>query len=79
METCDVATIVSNINNLIMHGITICDNAPSITHLLFADDTLLLLKANRENATYLRRHVLQVYEECSGQMINKDKLSFLKK
>lgn len=75
METCDVATIVSNINK----GITICDNAPSITHLLFADDTLLLLKANRENASYLRRHVLQVYEECSGQMINKDKSSFLKK
>ena len=79
METCDVATIVSNISNLIMQGITICDNAPSITHSLFADDALLLLKAiSRENATYLR-HVLQVYEECSGQMINKDKSSFLKK
>ncbi|XP_066395797.1 uncharacterized protein [Miscanthus floridulus] len=37
-----------------LHEITICANAPSITHLLFADDALLLLKANQENATYLQ-------------------------
>lgn len=55
-----------------LQGITICANAPSITHLLFADDALLFLKANQENATYLQ-YVLQVYEACSGQMINKDK------
>ena len=55
-----------------MEGVTICEDAPSITHLLFADDSLLLLKVNDGNANHLR-HVLQLYEECSGQVINKVK------
>lgn len=59
-----------------LQGISICENAPSITHLLFVDDSLLLLKVNDENANCLQ-HVLQLYEDCSGQMINKDKSSVL--
>jgi hypothetical protein len=59
-----------------MEGVTICANAPSITHLLFADDSLLLLKVNEGNANYLQ-HVLQLYEQCSGKIINKDKSSIL--
>jgi hypothetical protein len=43
---------------------------------LFADDSLLLLKANEENAAHLR-HVLQIYETCSGQKINKEKSSIV--
>ena len=57
-----------------LQGVTICDDAPSITHTLFVDDSLLLLKINEENAHYLR-HILQLYEERSGQAINKDKSS----
>ena len=59
-----------------LEGVTICENAPSITHLLFVDDSLLLLKVNDGNANHLR-HVLQLYDECSGQIINKDKSSIL--
>lgn len=59
-----------------IQGVTICENAPSINHLLFADDSLLLLKSNRENANHLK-YVLQLYEECSGQTINKEKSSIL--
>ena len=44
--------------------------------MLFADDSLLLLKVNDRNANYLQ-HVLQLYEECSGQKINMDKSSIL--
>lgn len=40
-------------------------NSSSITHLLFADDYLLLLKADGRNVDHLR-HVLQLYEVCSG-------------
>jgi len=59
-----------------IQGVSICVGAPSITHLLFADDSLLLLKANEENAAHLR-HVLQIYETCSGQKINKEKSSIV--
>jgi hypothetical protein len=44
-----------------LEGIIICEGAPSITHLLFADDSLLLLKVNDGNANHLR-HVLQLYD-----------------
>ncbi|XP_066382241.1 uncharacterized protein [Miscanthus floridulus] len=56
--------------------VSICDSAPSINHLLFADDSLLLLKVNQGNADHLK-YVLQLYEECSGQIINKEKSSVL--
>ncbi|WVZ75250.1 hypothetical protein U9M48_023324 [Paspalum notatum var. saurae] len=53
-------------------GIKICPGAPSVSHLLFADDSLILCRANGGDAQQLQS-LLQVYEECSGQMINKDK------
>lgn len=58
--------------NGVLKGVSISNNAPSITHLLFADDSLLLLKVNNESANHLQ-HVLQLYEEFSGKIINKDK------
>lgn len=59
-----------------LEGVTICQGALSVTHLLFAYDSLLLLKANDRNANHLQ-HVLQLYEDCSGQVINKEKSSVL--
>lgn len=55
-----------------LKGVKICEGAPSITHLLFADDSLLLMKADDDNVSHLQ-HILQMYEECSGQVINKEK------
>ena len=59
-----------------LQGVSICAKAPSITHLLFANDSLLLLKADERDANHLR-HVLQLYEACSRKMINKEKSSIL--
>ena len=50
--------------------------APSINHLLFADDSLLLLKADERSASHLQ-NILSLYEECSGQTINKEKSSVM--
>lgn len=59
-----------------LKGIQLCNSAPSLNHLLFADDSLVLMKAKRECATTLQ-HVLELYENCSGQTINFDKSSVL--
>jgi hypothetical protein len=59
-----------------LQEVSICATASSISHLLFADDSLLLLKVDEKNANHLQ-HVLQLYEACSGQMINKEKSSIL--
>ena len=54
----------------------VCPNAPSINHLLFADDSLLLLKVDEMSASHLQ-NILSLYEVCSGQIINKEKSSIM--
>jgi hypothetical protein len=46
-------------------GVSVCRNAPSVSHLLFADDSLILMKADMNNATFLQR-VLDTYCANSG-------------
>jgi hypothetical protein len=55
-------------------GVGVCRNAPSISHLLFADESLILMKANLSNATSLNQ-VLEQYCACSGQMVSEAKCS----
>lgn len=62
-------------NNMIQ-GIRICQGAPSVSHLLFADDSLILMKATEQNAMHLQQ-ILRLYEECSGQKINKEKSAIM--
>jgi len=57
-------------------GVQVCQGAPSIIHLLFADDSLLLFKIDHGSAEHLR-NILSLYEDCSGQTINKDKSSIM--
>lgn len=53
-----------------------CREAPSFNHLLFEDDSLILLKVNEESLHHLR-NILKLYEVCSGQTINVDKSSIM--
>jgi hypothetical protein len=59
-----------------LQGVRICNGAPSINHLLFADDSLVLIKATKDSARTLQ-NILQLYEVCSGQTINFDKSSVM--
>ena len=54
--------------------VKICSRAPSISHLLFADDTLMFFKANVAQATYVK-DALHRYAQATGQLINPHKCS----
>ena len=70
----------SLINNATMNqrisGVSICRGCPKITHLYFADDSLLFCKANSQECQTLI-DVLQLYEAASGQKINANKSSVI--
>jgi hypothetical protein len=51
-------------------------NAPGISHLLFADDSVLFVEANAEQAL-LVKNILSTYEKSTGQLISKNKCSVL--
>ncbi|KAL5573012.1 hypothetical protein UlMin_022609 [Ulmus minor] len=53
-------------------GIKIASGCPSISHLFFADDSLIFCKANLSEATHLKT-CLTNYAKASGQQINFDK------
>ena len=59
-----------------IEGIKICRGAPRVNHLFFADDSLILMRARESDARELR-HILEVYERASGQVISKDKSSVM--
>jgi len=56
-------------------GIRLAPSAPMVSHLLFADGSLMLFKADRENAEEVRRSILNLYCSTSGQRTNLDKSS----
>ena len=55
-----------------IRGVSLCQNGPRITHLLFADDGLLFCRAKEEECQNLLE-VLAKYERASGQQINRTK------
>ncbi|KAK9950614.1 hypothetical protein M0R45_006095 [Rubus argutus] len=55
-----------------LHGVRLCSGAPSISHLLFADDSLIFFKANADECVVLKDIFIN-YEMASGQKINFDK------
>ena len=47
-------------------------HAPWISHLLFADDCLIFLQADKRSADRLVG-ILDIYHRASGQLVNKQK------
>lgn len=59
-----------------LHGIKLTESCPSIHHLLFADDSLLLCKANAQESNEIVS-CLKAYGDASGQMVNPLKSSVM--
>ncbi|XP_057444657.1 uncharacterized protein LOC130736903 [Lotus japonicus] len=58
--------------NRALHGIKIARSAPIISHLLFADDSVIFARATSQEALTIKA-ILASYEQASGQVINLDK------
>ena len=57
-----------------MEGISICRGGPRISHIFFTDDSIVFCKASTEECDALQR-ILCVYENSSGQQLNRSKTS----
>ncbi|XP_019198180.1 PREDICTED: uncharacterized protein LOC109192007 [Ipomoea nil] len=55
-----------------LHDVSVARGAPSVSHLLFADDSFLFLRADEEESVQMR-YVLDTYARASGQHVNYDK------
>ncbi|XP_071902573.1 uncharacterized protein [Coffea arabica] len=53
-------------------GVKVCKNGPQISHLFFADDSVICCKATVQEAKQIKE-ILQAYSKASGQVINCDK------
>ncbi|XP_057425990.1 uncharacterized protein LOC130719383 [Lotus japonicus] len=70
----------SLINKVVMsaalHGIKVARSAPVISHLLFADDSIIFARSTREEMECVK-NILSTYERVSGQVINLDKSTLI--
>ncbi|KAL0321164.1 UNVERIFIED_CONTAM: putative mitochondrial protein [Sesamum radiatum] len=59
-----------------IRGVAVARSAPQVSHLLFADDTLIFCQATTA-ALQVIREVLEKYGRASGQLINLAKSSIV--
>ena len=58
-----------------IRGIAICRGGPRLSHLFFADDSVIFCRASQHEGEVLQ-NILKLYERASGQKINEEKTAF---
>ena len=58
----------------IPRGISVCRQAPVVSHLLFANDYIVFCNASKEEGVRVTK-ILEIYERESGQKLNREKTS----
>lgn len=56
----------------LFNGVKVANSCPVVSHLFFADDSLIFFRATWENSLNVRR-CIQLYEKASGKVVNFDK------
>ncbi|XP_030942097.1 uncharacterized protein LOC115967167 [Quercus lobata] len=56
----------------ILRGVSACPHGLQISHLFFADDSIIFCQATPEQCSHLE-NLLTIYEQASGQLLNKEK------
>lgn len=64
--------ISKSVERRLFYGVKIAHSSPVISHLFFADDNLVFVRARKEESTHVR-NCLNIYEKTSGQLVNYDK------
>ncbi|XP_062186766.1 uncharacterized protein LOC133890399 [Phragmites australis] len=59
-----------------LQELRICQGAPGVSHLLFADDSLLFFKANQEQALVVKNAILK-FKRSTGQLLSNAKCSIM--
>ena len=55
-----------------IRGFSLCKRGPKISHLFFADDSLLFCRASLSDLQVIQ-NILSLYEKASGQKLNREK------
>ena len=57
-----------------LRGVSLCPLGLRISHLFFADDSIIFCQVTPEQCSHLE-HLLTIYEQASGQQLNKEKIA----
>ena len=68
------AMLHQSLQNKKLRGVSACRRGPKVSHLFFADDNLIFGRATVVESTKILR-ILKVYEDSSGQQLNKEKIA----
>lgn len=60
----------------LLKGVAACLRGPAVSHLFFANDSLIFCRVTREDYTSLK-NILETYEHAYGQQLNRDKTSLI--